>query len=56
MRHLLPLLPLTLLLTACPKPPPDPVPADCKKPGQACADDTKPEAPPPIGTNPPAPK
>lgn len=45
-----------LSLAGCPKPPPDPVPADCKKPGQACADDPKPEAPPPIGTNPPAPK
>ena len=42
------------MLTACPKdPPPDePVPAGCKPPNH-CADQ---EGPPPIGTNPPAPK
>jgi len=44
-------------LAACPKPiPDDPVPADCKKPGQACADPPAPEAPPPIGSNSPPPK
>lgn len=47
---------ILLIISACPKPPPDPVPADCKKPGQACAEPPAPEAPPPIGTNPPAPK
>ena len=42
-----------VLLAACPKQPPDPVPADCKKPGQACADQPAPEGPPPIGGNTP---
>lgn len=38
-----------VLLTACPKPQPDPVPADCKAPN-ACADQPHTEGPPPVGT------
>jgi hypothetical protein len=38
-----------VLLTACPKPQPDPVPADCKAPN-ACADESHTEGPPPVGT------
>lgn len=50
------LLPLALTLTACPKPiPDDPQPADCKKPGQACAKNTH-DGPPPIGKNSPPPR
>jgi hypothetical protein len=41
-----------LSLPGCPKPPPDPVPADeCKKQGQACADNPATEGPPPVGSN-----
>lgn len=44
-----------LALTACPKPQPEPVPADCSKPGQACADQPHTEGPPPVGsTSPPS--
>lgn len=47
------LLLASFLLAGCPKPPPDPSPADeCKKPGQQCA--TPPaegEGPPPVGSN-----
>ncbi len=39
-------------LTACPKQPPDPVPAGCKPPNH-CAGGTAPEGPPPIGGNTP---
>lgn len=45
-----------LLVTGCPKPPSDPVPADCKKPGQACAEPPAPEGPPPIGSQSPGPE
>jgi hypothetical protein len=44
-----------VLLTACPKPQPDPVPADCKAPN-ACADEPHSEGPPPVGSiDPPKP-
>ena len=38
-----------LLLAACPKPQPEPVPADCQEPGSACAGHPQ-EAPPQVGT------
>lgn len=45
------LVSLAMLVGGCPKPPPDPVPADkCDKPGQACADEPAPEGPPPVGS------
>lgn len=37
-------------MAACPKQPPDPVPADCKPPNH-CAGQPAPEGPPPIGGN-----
>lgn len=52
-------VPFTLLalLSACPKPPPEPVPADeCKKPGQQCAEPPAPEGPPPVGSQAPGPE
>jgi len=51
-RHQLALIVTSLTLAGCPKPPPDPVPADeCKKEGQACADNPATEGPPPVGSN-----
>lgn len=50
MRRARPFLLLALAAAGCPKPPPDPVPAECKKPGQACAGEPAPEGPPPVGT------
>jgi hypothetical protein len=39
---------------ACPKPNPPPQPADeCKKDGQACADNPHQEGPPPVGSQTP---
>lgn len=51
-RHQLAIIATSITIAGCPKPPPDPVPADeCKKSGQACA---KPpaegEGPPPVGS------
>jgi hypothetical protein len=44
-------------LTGCPKPiPDDPQPAGPCKPPNHCTDEPHQEAPPPIGSNPPAPK
>lgn len=46
-----------LALAGCPKEPPsDPVPADCTKPGQACAGKPAPEGPPRVGTQSPGPE
>lgn len=51
-RHQLALIATSILLAGCPKPQPGPPqPADeCKKSGQACADQPHEEGPPPVGT------